>query len=146
MTYEIPTFLPEPTSTQTKNGKDGYGQVQRSVETRWVLNPEEEGVPTVFVRLTTFHWPERKVYSTLMTWGTHQPAKGSSVFSVETWGSDHKSVRVHTSRVARHSLNAMQDHHTEAMAIITEDFGKGVVEEIFAEAAERNGLLVTEEA
>lgn len=142
--YQIPTSLPEPTSTKTKNGKGPYGQVERSVETRWVLNPEAEGVPTVFVRLTTMHSAERKQYWTLMTWGTAEAAKPGSIFSVETWSSSHARANVLTTKVARHSLKAMQAQHEQALADVAAYFaGKPV--EIFTEAAEQSGLLVTEE-
>lgn len=151
MTFQMPTSLPEPTSTKTKNGKGPYGQVERSVEARWVLNPEAaaEGLPTVFVRMTTMHttswqrFEKSSGYQTLMTWGTAEPAKEGSIFSVETWGSDHTTKRIAYEPVARHSLKAMQKAHEEAMATASDYFEQ--VAPIFAEAAERNGLLVTEE-
>jgi len=144
--FEMPTSLPEPASTKTKNGKGPYGQMQREVKTRWVLNPEAEaaGLPTVFVDLTTYHYGERKMYSSMLTWGTKEPAKEGSVFSVETWGSDHASWRPLSTPAARHSLKAMEAHHADALAEVARNW-VACTEPVFFHAAHRCGLLVAEE-
>lgn len=140
--YQIPTSLPEPTSTKTRNGKGSYGQVQRDVTTSWVLNPEQvaEGLPAVVVSLTTSHWGERKQYASMMTWETRST---EGAFSITTWGSDHMTWRPLTSPAARHSLKAMEAHHEAALAVVAES--PGAFMQIFAEAADRNGLRVAEE-
>ena len=133
--------MPSPASTETKSGKYGpYGQTKREVKTRWVLNPEAEGVPKVVVDLFTSHWGDRKVLSTSLTWGTIEPTVPGSQFHVETWSSSNKMVRIHTTPVARYSVKAMEAHHEAAMGMVTDFWGTGV-EQVFVEAAGHSGLM-----
>ena len=132
--------MPDPTATVVKSGKGSYGQTQREVKTTWVLNPEAEGVPQVVVALTTYHYGNRKMFSSSMTWGTREPAVPGSVFSVETWASDHKQVRVYTSPVARYSVKAMESHHAVALTEVEAHWETCYA--VFAEAAERSGLVI----
>lgn len=129
--------MPKPASTKV-NLDD------RRIETEWVLNPDAEGVPSVVVSLTTSHWKSSKQYSTTLTWSTVEPTHEGSAYKVSTWGSDHKTTRVHTSKVARHSALALEAHHEVALAVVADYWENGPVK-VFEEAYERNGLGETEE-
>lgn len=144
--FQMPETLPAPSSTKTKNGKGWYGQTEREVKTRWVLNPEEAaaGADAVVVDLTTYHYGERKQYSSMLTWGTVEAPKEGSVFHVETWASDHTSWRPLTKACARHSLKAMESHHAEALLMCETLFASHAAN-VFFDAAMRGGLMVTEE-
>ena len=131
---------PEPTSTTVKSGKDRFGRDQRVAKTAWVLNPDADGVPQVVVTLTTYHYGDRKMLSSSLTWGTKEPSVPGSVFSVETWGSDHTLLRVHTVPVARYSKKALEAHHAEALDAV-ETYWDERAEAVFAEAARRSGLV-----
>lgn len=145
--FEFET-VPDGAETTVKSGKYGpYSQVKREVKTRWVLNPEAEGVPKVVVDLVTSHWGERKQFSTTLTWGTvkqvqKHPADGPGVLAIETWGSDHMMVRVHSTPVARYSVKAMEAHHEAAMAVVEEQW-EGA-KRVFEQAVEANGLAEVE--
>lgn len=140
--FEFET-VPEGSETTVKSGKFGpYQQVKREVRTRWVLNPEAEGVPKVVVDLTTNHWGERKQFSTTLTWATVEPAVPGSPFMVETWGSDHMMLRVHSTPVARYSVKAMEAHHEAAMAVMEQYWENS--KRVFRQAVEASGLAEVE--
>lgn len=137
--------MPEPTSTKVKSGKYGpYNQTKREVTTRWVLNPEAEGVPKVVVDLFTSHRGETKRFYTTLTWATVEPAVEGSPFMVETWASDHRMLGVLSAPVARYSQKAMEAHHEVALAAV--EANMGYYGAVFQQAAERNGLTEEVEA
>ena len=142
------TSLPEGSTTTVKSGKGSYGQVQREAKTRWVLNPEAEGVPKVVVDLSTHHDPDSKVFRTSLTWGGVEPAVPGSPFHVETWASDHLMLTVRRTLVPRYSQKALEAEHAEALKVVKAEplFGEGRVLAVFNEAAERNGLGAEVEA
>lgn len=146
--FESFESLPESTTT-VKSGKYGpYNQTKREAQTRWVLNPGE-GVQVV-VDLTTTHRPESKTFSSTITWGTVEtkpfhPSDGKpegAVWSVYSWGSDHKMMHIKRDPVARYSVKALEAHHAEAMTVF-EALYEQQFASVFVEAAERNGLGVS---
>lgn len=137
--------MPSPASTKTRSGKYGpFQQVRRDVRTRWVLNPEAEGVPQIVVDLTTYHYGDSKRYGTSLTWGTVEPTTPGSVFHVETWASDHAMKQVAVTPVARYSVKTMEAHHAAALAEVEQRFSHFAY--VFTEAAERSGLTVGSES
>ena len=135
------TALPEGGVTTVRSGKYGpYQQVKREAETRWVLNPAQEGVPQVVVDLTTHHDPDGKYFRTSVTWATVESSDG---YSTWCWGSDHAMVQVARTPVARYSVKALEAEHQMALSTVAlrfEHFAR-----VFNEAAERNGLTTPEE-
>jgi hypothetical protein len=135
--------LPVPTETRVRSGKYGpYGQTHRDVDTRWVLNPDDD--ERVRVTLSTSHRAERKQFATTLTWGTVRSAEPGSAFQVETWASDHAYVTVLVAPCARYSEKGMREHHATALALLAECFdpeiGDRRVPAVFEEAARNIGV------
>lgn len=129
--------VPEITETRVRSGKyPPYGQVHRDIDSRWVLNPDDD--EKVRVTLSTSHRAESKRFTTTLTWGTVRPAEPGSAFSVETWASDHAYQTVLTTDVARYSEKAMREHHAAAIDRLYVFWDRARV--VFEEAAAQIGV------
>ena len=142
--------MPAPSSTVVKSGKNYFGQTERNVTTRWILNPSgDEMVDKVVVEVTTSHNGDRKQFNTSVTWATikteaRHASDGPGTYTSWCWGSDHTMKTVRTAPVARYSATAMQAHHAGAMEVV-EQYWEQVVP-VFHEAAERTGIFAEPEA
>lgn len=120
---------------------DWSGKPKREIESLWVLNPDQEGVPQVRVTLVTHHDPDGKFFRSSVTWETKEQKDG---FGVVCWGSDHKQVLVQREPVARFSKKAIEAAHEVALDLVEEHFD--VVQPVFDQAVEKNGLNEPAEA